>query len=151
VGAALSLVVILAVPLNVAKKDWLILAAALLFFCLTTTVLLSEGASWLAPLRVRWLTQLGVISYGVYLYHVPIILGFEVALRRIGISHPMGMGRPWWRAGLEVTTALTVALLSWRFIERPILRLRERIGAGRERERIGAGEDPRERTADAQT
>ena len=124
VGAALSLVLILAVPLNGAKKDWLILAAAFLFFCLTTTVLLSEGASWLAPLRVRWLTQLGVISYGVYLYHVPIMLGFEVALRRIGISHPFGVDRPWWRAGLEMTTTLTVALLSWRFIERPILRLR---------------------------
>jgi len=60
---------------------------------------------------------------------VPIILGFEVALRRIGISHPFGTGRPWWRAGLEMTTALTVASLSWRFIERPILRLRDRIGA----------------------
>jgi len=58
------------------------------------------------------------------------VLGFEVALRRIGISHPFGVDRPWWRAGLEMTTTLTVALLSWRFIERPILRLRERIGAG---------------------
>jgi peptidoglycan/LPS O-acetylase OafA/YrhL len=61
-----------------------------------------------APLR--WI---GVRSYGIYLWHFPIIV----------LSDPLANGPvSLVRAGLQVTATLGVAAVSWRFVEDPIRR-----------------------------
>ncbi len=64
-------------------------------------------------LGIRPLRWLGVRSYGIYLWHFPIIVLTAGALRgRFDLP----------RAGLQVLATVALAALSWRFIEEPILR-----------------------------
>ncbi|MBB2924166.1 acyltransferase [Cellulomonas cellasea] len=76
------------------------------------------GQGWLVrALSARWLIHLGVLSYGLYLWHYPILS----ALTSVGVS-----GWP----GLLIAAALTyaAAATSFRFVERPVLRLKDRVG-----------------------
>ncbi|HMH94302.1 MAG TPA: acyltransferase family protein [Streptosporangiaceae bacterium] len=56
---------------------------------------------------LRWI---GVRSYGIYLWHFPII----------ALTTPAGGRDPASRAALQVAATIAVAALSWRFIEEPI-------------------------------
>jgi peptidoglycan/LPS O-acetylase OafA/YrhL len=88
------------------------LASVLLaVFCVAATVVLLacvlEPDWWFARLVDRaWLRGLGRISYGVYLWHLPVYAA-------VG-----------WKVGLPLT--LAVALASYRFVELPFLRMRHR-------------------------
>jgi peptidoglycan/LPS O-acetylase OafA/YrhL/lysophospholipase L1-like esterase len=62
--------------------------------------------------RVRWLKGVGRISYGLYLYHLPIYAAFGLAQ-----SSPASP----WRAVVALTITFVVAALSYRFVEAPIL------------------------------
>ena len=62
-------------------------------------------------LGMRPLRWLGVRSYGIYLWHYPIIVLTTPTLAR-GVSV--------FRSSLQVAAALVVAGLSWRYIENPI-------------------------------
>jgi peptidoglycan/LPS O-acetylase OafA/YrhL len=70
--------------------------------------------SWLGRiLGMRPLRWLGVRSYGIYLWHYPIIvLAAHAALQRFDLP----------RASLQVLLTVVVAAASWRFVEEPILR-----------------------------
>lgn len=75
---------------------------------------------------VRWLSArplagLGLVSYGVYLWHIPLLL----AARRLGILP--GALVP--RFALVAALALAAATLSWRFLERPVIERAGRVGA----------------------
>ncbi|MEA2427598.1 MAG: hypothetical protein QOF37_1226, partial [Thermoleophilaceae bacterium] len=72
----------------------------------------------------RALAFLGTISYGVYLYHVPVFL-------TLGKSYGLPANVPELFAWLAVGGAITVALawLSWRLVERPAMRLGDQLGA----------------------
>lgn len=93
----------------------------LLYFGLVGAVACSAGAWWLRPLRARWLRRLGAISYGLYLYHPIVIMMLRVVLKRWGCPITRGVD--------AVTFALCVlaAALSWRFLEQPVLRLKDRF------------------------
>jgi peptidoglycan/LPS O-acetylase OafA/YrhL len=74
-----------------------------------------------------WLAYTGKISYGVYLIHVPIFMGVDIAARRIwGASHYSGA-----RQALIVCAAFAlvyaVATISWFCFERPILKLKNKF------------------------
>ncbi len=56
---------------------------------------------------VRWV---GVRSYGIYLWHYPIIV----------LTTPADGSRSLVRSALQVAACLTLAALSWRFVEEPI-------------------------------
>ena len=79
------------------------------------TVLIAAAAQPASALgRVlswRPLTALGVISYGVYLWHWPIDL--VVTTDRTGIDG-------WWLVLARVAVTLPIAIASYRFVERPV-------------------------------
>jgi peptidoglycan/LPS O-acetylase OafA/YrhL/lysophospholipase L1-like esterase len=61
-------------------------------------------------LGIRPLRWIGVRSYGIYLWHYPIIVLTTPANGRDGLA----------RGALQVAAALGVAALSWRFVEEPV-------------------------------
>ncbi|HYB41754.1 MAG TPA: acyltransferase [Candidatus Methylomirabilis sp.] len=80
--------------------------------------------SWLAPLLCRWpLVAVGRISYGLYLWHYPIFVLFGVLVTQITTVDPL-------RASLAWATTFAVCVASFRFVERPALRLKARFAAG---------------------
>lgn len=94
------------------------------FLLLLPTVLSSrkQPSTLLASLRTRPLVWLGVISYGIYLWHKPVIT-------KIKQSDPT----PEFLPLLVMTMVLTVALswVSHHAIEKPALRLKGGSGGGR--------------------
>jgi peptidoglycan/LPS O-acetylase OafA/YrhL len=87
------------------------------YFALIGVMVRHSGARWLGMLRQRPLVALGQISYGIYLYHYIV---FHL-LDRLGWVK--GAGADMLKLGLSIG----LAMLSWRFIERPILGLKERF------------------------
>jgi len=123
-SALLAMVMIISGVWNTAEK---ISIFSIAFFGLIGLIVLFSGERWLAFLRMPALMFVGTISYGLYLYHIPVDRGVEILLRRIGIRHFLNVGYPIWRTGLEFGLAFFVAVLSWNLIEKPILGLRSRF------------------------
>lgn len=103
-----------------------ILAIALFGFSIVGLAILYAGSPLTRPLRNKTLGYIGKISYGVYMYHLIIImLGDDIA-EKIGLR-----GKPFWREALEAAIFFGMAAVSYRYIERPILALKDRIPYGR--------------------
>ena len=67
-------------------------------------------------LSVRPLRRVGRVSYGIYLYNLPVIMAVSYVLPAIrGVNL-------WLSPLVRVTAVYAVAELSWRFVEQPILR-----------------------------
>ncbi|MGZ8218733.1 acyltransferase family protein [Methylomagnum sp.] len=84
--------------------------------------LIANGAKLLA---LAPLVYLGRISYGLYVYHIPVLQGpIGVAVHGfLGLNDPVA-----WRAWLvDLPITIGIAALSWRLFEQPILRLKERF------------------------
>lgn len=73
----------------------------------------SRSLSW-APLR--WF---GARSYGLYLYHFPVMSV---------LRHHVDVGPDWARVVLGMVLSVVVAWASFRWLEEPFLRLKDRIG-----------------------
>jgi peptidoglycan/LPS O-acetylase OafA/YrhL len=98
-----------------------VLAFNLLWMGLIDLVLTLTGRPSTAFLRIRPLRRLGQISYGVYLYHLPMLL---IA---IDLAHGLGFwGKLYELRLLAILASVPIAGLSWRFIERPLLDLKRR-------------------------
>lgn len=120
------------IVLREARAMWgnLPLAAGLL--------LMATGASWLNAWPARMLASplpatVGRISYGLYLYHGVIygLLGFRMDAR----------GATYKDALIAVSLTFLAALLSYRFIESPILRFKDRAWSWR-RPATSLGREP---------
>lgn len=99
-----------------------ILALNLVFFALIGLVYMNAGHAVLHPLRNRWLVYLGQMSYGIELYHFRVFAGVSGTCDLLG-----------WNTGplvklLRWTLVLAVPVISWEFIEKPILSLKDRLG-----------------------
>jgi peptidoglycan/LPS O-acetylase OafA/YrhL len=70
----------------------------------------------------RWLLYLGVISYGIYLWHNN---AMEKIAGEVGRDGTWGDFLAYLAVGVVV--AVVVATLSWRFVEKPILRLKRLV------------------------
>jgi len=100
----------------------LLLNASVWFLTITlvTGCLLGHGGVWGALLDRRWMIHTGRISYGIYLYHKPIPVFFEAIHGHTGIAIS-----PWIQLILALLLTYLIAELSYRWIERPFLRLKE--------------------------
>lgn len=88
------------------------LPAGIGFAMLTALALVGTGPA-IRWLHMRWLVGLGVVSYGFYLWHMPIL----IILRSI---NPHGGFLLTFAAALPL--ALLAGTLSWRLVEKPALR-----------------------------
>ena len=100
-----------------------ILMVELFYFGLVGLVVYHAGHKALAPLRWPWLCKIGVISYGIYLYHYPVYW----AIDGFGATEIMHYDQPWTIRALKLAVTLAVALISWHVIERPFLKLKDRV------------------------
>ncbi|MFM0738210.1 acyltransferase [Paraburkholderia xenovorans] len=91
---------------------------------LVCSIACCRSALVIALLETSWLASLGRISYGFYLYHnlIPDLTRNRHAAALFGGTVPM------WAHALGIVASfaisLTLAMLSWRLIEAPILRLK---------------------------
>lgn len=101
-----------------------------------------EGDGRGLPRRIlgwRWLAWLGLVSYGIYLWHEPVIhvLQVQVGLQRIMPDHPYV---PFTAGAVAITVAC--AAISYYVVERPALRYKHpgrRRASGTLPPRAGAG------------
>ena len=79
-----------------------------------------SGHPWLGLLRSRWLKGLGLLSYPLYLTHLPVMHYTPVLLARAGItSGALQSGATW--IGI-----FAAAVVLHRFVERPALAMKAR-------------------------
>jgi peptidoglycan/LPS O-acetylase OafA/YrhL len=95
-----------------------ILALEIVFAGVVVLCATHAGKPFLSPLRARWLTYVGTISYGVYLFHLPIFAAVAALAEEFDLGN-----------GLLVKTArislvFLVPMLSWHLVERPVLSLK---------------------------
>ena len=118
------------------SREWLVwrdsaqnFAFYTIHFGIVGFVATNAGGWFLAPLRMRELTYLGEISYGMYLYHMPVywLVG--------GYSIPHD--EPWMIWVAKIALTFVVATLSYRYIERPILSLKDWFPYGSKPETAG--------------
>jgi peptidoglycan/LPS O-acetylase OafA/YrhL len=87
----------------------------------------ASGFRGLAGKVLEWsvLEYLGKISYGIYVYHfnVPGLVRYKLA-PRLGIPLPES---PWLRFPIYAAVTVLIASASWRWMEKPINRLKNRF------------------------
>jgi len=109
-------VLILVMINQTSEYDSFLYRGGMVLFSLATAVVvaaLAHPASKFATIiGSKALTWIGVRSYGIYLYHYPIIV-LTTPTAESGELHPV-------RALIQVILTLVLAELSWRFIEEPI-------------------------------
>ena len=103
-------------------------------------VVCHAGHPLLALLRTAPLVYLGTISYGIYLYHYPIVKSSEAMSRYLGVSQGPALSI------IEFFLGLVVAVVSWHLIERPVMRLKDRIPYLRGPSRTRMSDRPRLRS-----
>lgn len=92
-----------------------------LWFGLVGLVVLYSGMPIVRFLRARPLAYLGRISYGLYLYHFVFLMLTNEIIR----ANAWRADAVWTKAP-AVAASFLVAVLSWKYVERPILRWRDR-------------------------
>ena len=78
---------------------------------------------WVRFLEMPWLRYLGKISYGMYVYHLPVIWFAE----RFFEERLQGEMTIWIRAAVSLAATVFIATLSYFLLERPILNLKDRF------------------------
>lgn len=88
-----------------------------------------RGTRWTSPARVPGLAHLARISYATYLLHMPV--GNVVKLMLT--PHWKGYSHSFLAMGLCIAATIVLATLSWFFLEKPILSLKDRFTVTRSR------------------
>ncbi len=96
-----------------------ILAVGVTYFGLVGLVVTGAGCPALRPLRNPVLGYLGLISYGLYLYHIPVFWLMD--------GGTFLYQQTWTARAAKLGVTLAVAVVSWHAIESPILRLKDRF------------------------
>ena len=74
-------------------------------------------------LEMPWLRYLGKISYGMYVYHLPLIW----FVNRFFEERIQSGGTLWAKAAVSLSATILIATLSYYFLERPVLNLKDRF------------------------
>ena len=116
IAALVALAVVLAGDLDIAYRGGLVVVALLSAVAIAAlTVPGSPVARVLDIAPIRWI---GVRSYGIYLWHWPVIVLLGSALP----TWPREGLEAWALGGIALAITLVAAALSYRFVEQPIRR-----------------------------
>ena len=98
-------------------------AAGLAFFSLVHFAAMGVKGPTRAILNLRPVQYLGKISYGIYLWHLPVLVAYqELWSRNVGVSLSL------YSAFFLLTAAsVAAAMISWHLLERPINQFKHRI------------------------
>ncbi len=109
-------------------RGWPHVVIHLLFMLLVASLVVREDHFARPILAFPPLVRLGALSYGMYLYHSWVIQLEGSVLHRLGFDtiHPIAM------FVIVVAGTVAVAELSYRVVEAPLLRLKERFDDGHE-------------------
>jgi peptidoglycan/LPS O-acetylase OafA/YrhL len=97
-----------------------LLVVALLSAAIIADVIVSPEGALARALAWRPLRRVGVISYGIYLWHLPLLFVIRTALPTASNAVV---------APLMIAASVAVAEASYRYLETPFLRLKDRLGA----------------------
>jgi peptidoglycan/LPS O-acetylase OafA/YrhL len=102
--------------------------AALLYACVLLLVVVAEGGPVARLLRAAPLQRVGLLAYGLYLLHQPV----NGLLHALVLGEAPGLATPAAAALTACALAVTFALaeLSWRFVERPLVAMGQRLRYG---------------------
>ena len=95
----------------------------ILMMLLLASIVINEKTLLLPALSNRFIARIGVISYGIYLFHIHALLIAGVALERLGIYHELLL------FVVAYLLVILIAELSYRLYEMPFLRLKARFSA----------------------
>ena len=104
------------------------------FAALVTHLAFTDGSATVLQraFRAPWLRRVGAYSYGMYVYHVPVLGVCEVLLfRRLPAALQANGVVALLYVGLLAAITFAVAAASYELLERRILRLKDRFRAGR--------------------
>jgi len=110
-----------------------LLSLNLAFFALVGLTTRFSGHPRIGILRHPWLVYLGKISYGLYLYHHIVFMLWDDYAARMGIVNHLGIDVA------KTAVSVAIAALSWRFVEQPLLSLKDRFGYQRDAAPAGFG------------
>lgn len=108
-------------PFNRTVGYWLSSVACA---CLLLWLIQFRGSGLTGWLRWRPMQYLGKISYGTYLLHLPVAAAVSFVWRILGWRSP-GDSFLWLATAMALSIACASA--SWHLLERPVLRLRDRL------------------------
>lgn len=97
------------------------LAFAVLYACFVGWSILHTGHRLLRVLRLSVFTYLGLISYSLYLTHLPVMTYAPTFMQRFGVTSPSVHAVATWLAIFLVPAVVYLV------VERPILRLKDRV------------------------
>ncbi len=89
-------------------------------------VIAGLGTKWTAPFRMKWLREIGRISYGIYLFHTLIYLLVFHALAGGGPTHAMGL-KGLALAALSFVLTLVFAATSFHLFEQRLIRFGQKF------------------------
>jgi peptidoglycan/LPS O-acetylase OafA/YrhL len=112
-------------PLNA-----LLLSSLALFFGGVVALTITSSGALVRALSVSPLRWSGRISYGLYLYDPFAILAVQLVVRLAGLDTVSGPGRIF-SAAAHLAVVYAFALVSWRYIEEPLIRLKTRLAPER--------------------
>ncbi len=81
------------------------------------------------PLKSRVLVYLGKISYGLYIYHIPSFIIVYYICRQIGVTPQQSLQYPLIVLSLGMILSITLSYISYNFLERPFLSLKEKFAS----------------------
>ncbi|WP_215145608.1 acyltransferase family protein [Exiguobacterium qingdaonense] len=115
---AIALVAVVGIIVNVNAYDTFLYYGGFLLVAFLSALLIAAVAHpatvWSRLFGSAWLRVIGTRTYGIYLWHYPVII-LSTPLERLGtFSPPLAVG--------QVALTLVIAELSYRFIETPIRR-----------------------------
>ncbi|MGE9781582.1 acyltransferase family protein [Janibacter sp. G368] len=120
-GALVVLLALLCIPWQLPER-WLTgptSGAGLLALLVLGGIVLAPSSPAAALLSGRLMRWAGTRSYGLYLYHFPIL---QI------LRHQVDVGPEWARMVLGIVVSIAMTEASFRWLESPFLRLKDRLG-----------------------
>jgi len=85
------------------------------------------GSRWSGWLQWRWLRRVGEVSFGMYVFHLPLSnLGGHSLLASLGMKGPYSLGFVLGYIGVMTVLIYGLARLSFTWVESPLLSLKDR-------------------------